>query len=207
MVKDNNVKLFTEKAELVSAVVSEVSSMEEAYRYTLDLCDKKDACKVLVSGCEEKLSDKTEDLCKTKTGKTISAPVLSKKQFKTFDALCDKNGFVLIKDSVRNHLGGIDIGFTVAEHGIAETGSLVLCSRSEELRLSTMVSEVHVAVISKAKIVADSYELETYLEKKMKSAYYTAFITGASRTADIERVLAIGVHGPLELHILLLGDA
>jgi L-lactate dehydrogenase complex protein LldG len=44
------------------------------------------------------------------------------------------------------------------------------------------------------------------MEEYMRNADYTSFITGASRTADIERVLAIGVHGPLELHILLLED-
>jgi L-lactate dehydrogenase complex protein LldG len=113
----------------------------------------------------------------------------------------------VIKDGMRSHLAGIDIGFTVADYGIGETGSLVINSSSEELRLATMVSEIHVAVIPKSRIRAtaeDMYaELKGFMSQKPN---YLAFVTGASRTADIERVLALGVHGPLELHILILED-
>jgi L-lactate dehydrogenase complex protein LldG len=50
-------------------------------------------------------------------------------------------------------------------------------------------------------------ELESELREGMKSApRYVSFISGASRTADIERVLTIGVHGPQELHLLILDD-
>ncbi|WP_027722327.1 lactate utilization protein [Maridesulfovibrio zosterae] len=205
-VKAESLELFIEKAKIAAAVVSEISSFDEAIKYTMDLCGKKEACKLLVSGCEEGLSNKAEALCATKTGKTISAPALSKKEITALDKQCEENGFALIKDSVRNHLGGIDIAFTYADHGIAETGSLALSCPSEELRLATMVSEVHVAVLPKSTIVDNSYDLESWMEANMMEANYTAFITGPSRTADIERVLAIGVHGPLELHILLLGD-
>ncbi len=204
--KPESVKLFTDKAELVSAVVTEISSLDEAYKYTMDLCGKKEACKMLISGCEQNLSSGAEKLCATKTGKTIVAPALGEKEAATFEKQCDDNGFTLIKDSVRNHLGGIDIAFTYADYGIAETGTIVLNCPSEELRLATMISEVHVAVLPKSKLVDNSYDIESWMEGNMMKGDYTAFITGASRTADIERVLAIGVHGPLELHILLLED-
>jgi L-lactate dehydrogenase complex protein LldG len=204
--KAESVKLFTDKAELVSAVVTEISSLDDAYKYTMDLCGKKEACKMLISGCEQNLSNKAEQLCATKTGKTIVAPALSKKEAAALEKQCEENGFTLIKDSVRNHLGGIDIAFSYADHGIAETGTIVVNCPSEELRLATMISEVHVAVLPKSKLVDNSYDLESWMEGNMMKGDYTAFITGASRTADIERVLAIGVHGPLELHILLLED-
>lgn len=196
---------FKEKAELVSAVVTEVKSIDEALQYTVDLCDKKEACKLLISGCEENLSDKAETLCKFKSGKIIAAPALDKKSFTKFTKLCDEKGFNLISEGMRDHLAGIDIGFTYVDNAIAETGTLVLNSCSEELRLATMVSEIHVAVLPVSKIKETSYEVEKSVEDDMrKGPNYTAFITGASRTSDIERVLTIGVHGPLELHILLL---
>ena len=204
--KSESVKLFTDKAGLVGAVVTEVSSLEEAYKYTMDLCGKKEACKMLISGCEQNLSSGAEKLCATKTGKTIVAPALDKKESASLEKQCEENGFAFIKDSVRNHLGGIDIAFTYADYGITETATIVLNCPNEELRLATMISEVHVAVLPKSKLVENSYDIEAWMEGNMMEGNYTAFITGPSRTADIERVLAIGVHGPLELHILLLED-
>ncbi|WP_320170343.1 lactate utilization protein [Maridesulfovibrio sp.] len=205
-VKAESLKLFTDKAEIASAVVSEISSFDDAVKYIMDLCGKKEACKMLVSGCEQGLSGKAEALCATKTGKTISAPSLSEEELAVLDAQCEENGFVLVKDSVRNHLGGMDIALTYADYGIAETGTLAVNCPSEQLRLATMISEVHVAILPKSRIVENSYDIEGWMEENMMKGDYTAFITGASRTADIERVLAIGVHGPLELHILLLED-
>ncbi len=205
--KQTLVELFKQKAEFVSAVVVPVASMKQAYDYVVDICEKKDACQLLASGCEEGLSPTAEALCETKQDKVIAAPGLDKKQFKELEKAAKGKGFKLIQEGMREHLGGIDIGFTVADHGIAETGTLVLGSRSEELRLSTMVCEIHVAVLPLSKLVASSLDLEGFLRASFANTPdYTAFITGASRTADIERVLALGVHGPLELHILLWED-
>ena len=106
---------------------------------------------------------------------------------------------------MRGHLAGIDVGFSIADMAIAETATCVLECRSEDARLAGMVCEIHVIAVPKSCIVNTSYEAEDYLRKLMSDGpMYTAFISGPSRTADIERVLTIGVHGPLELHIALM---
>jgi L-lactate dehydrogenase complex protein LldG len=199
---------FRKKAEIVSAIVSEVDSMAQAIAYTVDLCAQKEACQLLMSGCEESLSDKGKDLCELKEwGKIIAAPGLNEADMAELVKQASSRQISVIRDGLRGHLAGIDIGFTVADYGIAETGTLVFDSSSEESRIATMISEVHVAVIPKSRIRAtgeDLYaELRAYMGLKPN---YLAFVTGASRTADIERVLALGVHGPLELHILILED-
>ena len=199
---------FTQKAELVSAAVSRVDSPEAAFRYAVDICDRKAACQLLVSGCAEPLSPPADDLCDAKAAqKVMAAPGLPPGRFWSLKSLCDEKGIALIEDGLRDHLAGIDIGFTIADFGIAETGSLVLDSSSEAVRLATMISEIHIALLPMSKIFETAYDLEDALQDLMGAApNYTAFITGASRTADIERVLALGVHGPLELHILLWED-
>jgi L-lactate dehydrogenase complex protein LldG len=197
--------LFRRKAEWVSAIVREVESPLQALEYTVDLCERKEACQLLVSGCDAPLSPDAEDLCDRKQQKVIAAPALDSGLADDLQQLCDRRGIHLVTEGLRRHLAGIDIGLTFVDYGIADTGTLVLDSSNEDLRLATMISEVHIGVLPTSHLRPDAFALEEELRQNMRSApNYTAFITGASRTADIERVLALGVHGPLELHILLL---
>jgi L-lactate dehydrogenase complex protein LldG len=202
------VKMFREAAEKVSAVVVPVATRFQALAYAVDLCARKEACQLLMAGCESPLSPAADRLCGNKQQKVMAAPGLDGSSRAALAGLCEDNGIVLTGRPLREHLAGIDIGVTWADFGIAETGTLVIASDSEELRLATMISEIHVAVLPVSRIRDSAEDLAAELRVRMASApNYLAFITGASRTADIERVLAIGVHGPLELHIVLLGDA
>ncbi|KPJ78637.1 MAG: lactate utilization protein B/C [Deltaproteobacteria bacterium SG8_13] len=199
------VALFRTKAELVSATVSEVENPMQALEYTVALCDRKQACQLLVAGCDAPLSPKAEDLCDHKQQKVIAAPGLVNGLAEDLQELCDHKGIRLVTGGLREHLAGVDIGLTFVDYGIAETGTLVLDSSNEDLRLATMISEIHIGVLSKSRLRHSAFDLEDELQNSLRTTpNYTAFITGASRTADIERVLALGVHGPLELHILLM---
>lgn len=102
------------------------------------------------------------------------------------------------------------IGITWAALGVAETGSILVHLDEADGRLLTMLPEIHVALLNQDALV-DSLEdgllLTRYLVLKSHAQgrpSYLSWVTGASRTADIERVLTIGVHGPRELHVFLL---
>jgi L-lactate dehydrogenase complex protein LldG len=199
------VSAFTAGAEAVSSTVRTVQSTEEAFRYTLRVCREKEACQLLASGCEEPLSDPARDLCELKEySKIIAACGLAESELESLLAMCRSEGIALIDRGLRAHLGGIDIGLTHALYGIASSGTLVVDSRSEDLRLATMISEIHVAMLSASSIYPDADALQDALRERMlQGPDYTSFITGPSRTADIERVLTLGVHGPLELYVLI----
>lgn len=98
-----------------------------------------------------------------------------------------------------------DVGISTAQAAIAETGTLVLDSASEQHRLVSLVPPVHIAIVNASAIVDTLSDALTLLHKKEISPAIT-FITGPSRTADIELTLAIGVHGPQELYVIVDGS-
>lgn len=105
-------------------------------------------------------------------------------------------------DVTRTTAATAKIGITQMEWAIADTGTLVQDATAVEQRLASSLPEIHIALISSGKIIPD---LATALSKTSPgNAAYLTFITGPSRTADIERVLTIGVHGPERLIIVFV---
>lgn len=97
-----------------------------------------------------------------------------------------------------------DIGLSTAEWAIADTGSIVLSSGVGKGRTVTLLPPTHVAIVPVEKVLAQADEVfEMYAESGLPSNL--CFHSGPSRSGDIEMSLAIGVHGPGDVHVLLVG--
>ncbi|HEU4796442.1 MAG TPA: lactate utilization protein [Pyrinomonadaceae bacterium] len=97
-----------------------------------------------------------------------------------------------------------DVGITNAQAGIAETGTLVLDSAVERNRLVSLVPPVHIAIINASRIYATLGEALAVLQGGGEVSPAITFITGPSRTGDIEMTLTVGVHGPRELYVIVI---
>jgi L-lactate dehydrogenase complex protein LldG len=104
----------------------------------------------------------------------------------------------------RDELFSCDAGVTTAQWGIAETGTLVLESARERSRLLSLVPPIHIALLS-TRCLCDS--LGDALARVSPSSHAITFITGPSRTSDIELTLVVGVHGPQTVHVLLMEES
>lgn len=102
---------------------------------------------------------------------------------------------------------GIDEAIVEADYGIAETGTVVLDSTDEKLRLATCLAEKLTVLVEASRIKEKLEDIVDFMEECSEKEHgYLAFISGASRTADIERVLTIGVHGPREMQVIIVED-
>jgi L-lactate dehydrogenase complex protein LldG len=113
-------------------------------------------------------------------------------------------GTEMVKNAEPEYLFGSDVGITSAQWAIAETGTLVLESAAERHRLTSLVPPVHICILKADSIRQTLREILDLIGRDLSRT--VTFVTGASRTSDIELTLAIGVHGPRELHVILIED-
>jgi len=107
----------------------------------------------------------------------------------------------ILNKATISELFSCDVGITSAQLAIAETGTLVLESKKEFNRLSSLIPESHICLLEANKIRRTMSEVLELMASDLSPA--VTFITGPSRTSDIELTLAIGVHGPRRLYVVI----
>lgn len=96
------------------------------------------------------------------------------------------------------------VSVTQGDYGLADTGTVVVFSASGEGRTLSLLAPVNIVVLSAARILAHLPEFFARVPDPASVSSAMILVTGPSRTADIELTLTVGVHGPGEVHIVIL---
>jgi len=117
------------------------------------------------------------------------------------------NGRTFIRSSgAREAMATVEVGITSADYALADTGSLVIFTKSKESRLLSLLPPCHIAIIESSRIVPSLDDVLRLHPLPADQSSAMVVITGPSRTADIEMRLVRGVHGPGEIHVILIED-
>jgi len=182
----DTVKKFICELERLGATGKLLRTHTDVVKHISEFVMEKGAKLVLMGGLERRLSSELSE--------TITS----------LGASCFDITDVERRD-LRKLLEKADIGITGAELAVAETGSLVIASENDAERLLSCLPPIHIAIISKEKILDNFLELAEWLRKvQATSTRIVSIITGPSRTADIELEIVMGVHGPCEQYVIIL---
>ena len=114
------------------------------------------------------------------------------------------------RERLRAITAGADVGLTGVDLAVAETGTLILVSGAGRPRSTSLLPPCHIAVFDRTALVESLRQVGVVLESWHRDGAPPAtgavinFITGPSRTADIELTLTRGVHGPKEVHAIFV---
>jgi len=100
-----------------------------------------------------------------------------------------------------------DAGIILADYGISETGTIVQFYQDDREKLPGILPGICLCLLEAEKIVKNAEAIADEISNQLSQGKQVAFLSGPSRTADIECELQIGVHGPAELVILLIDEA
>lgn len=97
------------------------------------------------------------------------------------------------------------VGIAEGVLAVAESGSVLLVQDDRADRAVSMLSRIGIQVVPRERVVASLDDAAAWLEASEGAMSLVTLVTGPSRTADIERSLTIGVQGPSDLHVVILG--
>ncbi len=170
---------FTGKAEAVSAEVVRVKTFTDAYKTVLEIIREAEV---------KQVGSVDNGLCKG------LIPLLR------------EQGIEVVTAGSPRRLAELEVGVIPADMAIAETGTVAHDATDLFSRYFSMLCPTNIVLLYTASIKANMLEAIKALEINGVPPRYAAFITGPSRTADIERVLTIGVHGPGRLCVILIDE-
>jgi L-lactate dehydrogenase complex protein LldG len=180
---DNYFSTFKSRAEAVSAEVHRFATRAEALAFIMEFARGEGVCEA--ANCRAVWADCPflDGIDKQELGAQLPG---------------------LVFDVTREGCAEARIGISQMDWGKADTGTLVQDATRVEKRLVSTLPPIHIALIAAGNIHPDLPSLLTTIDPRQFG--YIAFITGPSRTADIERVLTIGVHGPERLIVIAVDE-
>ena len=173
---------FAENAQNASVEIKIVKSYKDAIADILKIAKATDAKMIAGVGADE-----WEELADVYVEVNKSFKVYTDK----FDIVKNKNE--------------LDIGITLGEFGVGETGSICVDNYAYEARIASMLPLINIIFMPKNYIVNNMQDAFDVLAKVFWKGY-SGFVTGPSRTSDIERVLTLGVHGPSRVILFAIED-
>lgn len=193
----NTIELTDRMAEAASTIgwkVHRVANPEDAVDVVANICDQKGATSVLRS-THDVLGEINVDAAVTNTGASLRITQHT-----------GDNTEQMVSDS-KSAAFAADIGITGVDYAIAETGTVVLHPRSGLSRLVSLAPPTHIAVLRPNEILDsldDLFAMERNDHMTGNLAGSMNLISGPSKTADIEGTTVTGIHGPLEVHLIIL---
>jgi L-lactate dehydrogenase complex protein LldG len=107
----------------------------------------------------------------------------------------------------RPSTGSDKVGVTGTFCAIAENGTLMLLSGADTHATTSLLPETHIAVVSASRVVHAMEDAWDLMRREHGSLpRQVNFVSGPSRTADIEMTLVMGVHGPFRVHVVVVND-
>lgn len=186
----SNLETFCESFRNVSGVPHLAGSLAEAAGIVAEILRESGAKCVALAQIPDSLATRVAEHCAASGIELLQPP---------YDAA-----------TLPNALDKVNVGITGLEFGIAESGTMVELALNDAVRLVSAMPRTYIGILQAETIVPRLMDAAPRLREYFLSNdkhVTVSFISGPSRTGDIEMILTLGVHGPEHAHCILLTEA